>query len=88
MIVVKIELWSARTGKVSELGRMLIANDGTSKNPKRGNYDAKILRKGSFTKSWDSAVTTRESRVEDYPRLSYSVWRLVLRCLKNAFPEG
>lgn len=30
---------------------------------------------------------TRTARVENYPRLSYSVWRLVLRALKSCFPE-
>lgn len=88
MIVVKIELWSAVTGKVKEIGRMYIANDGSSDNPKRGDYKVKVCRKGSFDyPGWDDLKTTREGRVENYPRLSYNVWRLVTRALKACFPE-
>jgi hypothetical protein len=29
MLVVRVELHSAVTGKVTELGRMIVANDGT-----------------------------------------------------------
>jgi hypothetical protein len=94
MIVVKIELWSARTGEQTELGRMYIANDGTSRDPKRGDYKVKVARKGSKKfngwrdfKGWAAIKSTREGEVKDYPRLSYNVWRLITRALKSAFPE-
>lgn len=77
MIVVKIELHSAVTGVVSELGRMLISNDGTSRDPKRGHYDVRLMRRGSPT------VVQRQARVEKYPRAAFSVWVLVARALKN-----
>lgn len=87
MLVVKIELWSAVTGQASEIGRMYIGNDGTGGQSK-GNYDVKVARKGSFEYgSWEEIKTVRTGRVEDYPRLSYNVWRLITRCLKAAFPE-
>ena len=93
MLVVKVELWSAVTGKVSELGRMYLANDG-SLHGSRGSYDIKVARRGSKQpqsirqfKGWGSIKTTRTGRVENYPRASYNVWRLITRALKSAFPE-
>lgn len=93
MLVVKIELWSAVTGKVEEIGRMYIGNDGTARG-KRGNYDVKVTRKGSEKstgwktfRGWKNVKATRTGRVEDYPRSSYNVWRLITRALKSAFPE-
>ena len=84
MIVVRIELHSARTGEVTELGKMLIANDGTSPNPKRGDYTVKLARRGvtdpDHSKTWNRPQ--RQARVEKYPRLSFSVWVLVARGLK------
>ena len=88
MLVVKIELWSAVTGAETELGRMYLANDGTARDPAKGNYDVKVARKGSKEyESWNEIKTTRTGRVENYPRLSYNVWRLITRALLSAFPE-
>jgi hypothetical protein len=88
VLVVKVELWSAVTGQASELARMYISNDGTLRNGPKGNYDVKVCRKGSFKyKGWGEVKTTRVGRVENYPKLSYNVWRLITRALKSAFPE-
>lgn len=80
MILVKIELHSAITGKVTELGRMQISNTGhaTKENPKRGDYEVELFRKGSTTK------VQRRGLVRDYPRQSYTVWELVRRALEAA----
>lgn len=83
MIVVKVELHSARTGKVEELGRMVISNDGGSQTASRSDYTARVCRKGST----DFMKPLRTGHVKDWPRLSYNVWRLVLRSLRDAFPE-
>ena len=83
MIVVKIELWGAVTGVRKEIGRMYITNRGTSLDPKRGNYDVAVCRRGST----DGRKPTRKGEVLDYPRLSYNVWRLITRALLSAFPE-
>ena len=80
MIIVTIELQSAITNERSKLGEMHICNDGTG-TAERGNYFAHVMRKGSWNKP------QRHGRVYDYPRNSYSVWRLVMRALKDAFPE-
>src|SRR5687767_6591261 len=83
MILVKIELHSARTGKITTLGQMRISNDGiaSSHNPKRGDYIVELFRKGSTTK------VQRKALVRDYPRLSYTVWELVRRSLEAALGQ-
>jgi hypothetical protein len=83
MIIVKVELHSARTGEVSEIGRAIIHNDGTG-SPTRGNYICHVLRRGQRDLR---CCPTRSVRVRDFPRRSYSVWRLVLRALRGCFPE-
>jgi hypothetical protein len=77
MLVVKIELHSAITGKITEIGRMHITNNGLGTH-KRGEYDIEIFRKGSTTK------VQRKGMVRDYPRQSYTVWELVRRGLTAA----
>jgi hypothetical protein len=74
MLVVKIELHSAITGKITEIGRANIINNGTGTH-KRGNYDVEIMRRGTMDK------VQRRGSVTDYPRLSYTVWELVRRAL-------
>lgn len=74
MLVIKIELHSANTGKVTEIGRANIINNGTGTS-KRGNYDVEIMRRGTTDK------VQRRGSVTDYPRLSYTVWELVRRAL-------
>lgn len=77
MIVVKVELHSAITGQISEIGRMHITNDGSSDNVRRGNYNVSLMRRGTTDQ------VQRRSRVEKFPRLALSVWVLVARALKN-----
>lgn len=76
MIVVRVELHSAITGKVTEIAKMRISNDGTGNGP-RGNYDVATLRKGDS----DHSAPLRAGRVEGHARLSYHVWKLVARAL-------
>lgn len=82
MIIVKIELHSARTGKISEIGRLLIDNiSRTGNDSRRGDYRVRLMRRGTFKQ------VHREGVVLNYPRLSYSVWRLVFRALKSVLRE-
>lgn len=76
MIVIKVELHSAITGKVTELGKMHIVNDGTSKDPKIGHYLGGVLRKGTKT-------FTRKASVEGYRRLDKPIWSLITKMLIN-----
>ena len=48
MIVVKVELHSVRDGEVTEIGRTVIANDGTG-DRKRRNYDVAVGRRGDIS---------------------------------------
>lgn len=76
MIVVKVELHSAVTGQITEIGRLTIANDGTSLDKKKGNYNIKLMKRGTG----DNVL--KEGRVEEHPRLSQSIWKLVKKALK------
>jgi len=76
VLVVKVELHSAITGKVTKIAQMVIANDGTG-DDKKGNYWCKTFRKNSET------AVNRRGEVEDHPRLRNSVWNLVYKCLKS-----
>lgn len=85
MLVIKIELHSAVTGAVTELGRTYIANVGGTHE--RGEYDVKVCRKNKLDYIAASKNPLRKGHVYDYPRNSYNVWRLVARALLSAFPE-
>lgn len=76
MIVIKVELHSAITKKVTELARMYIANDGTGSST-FGNYKGQTLRKPLFT----SAL--KHGKVEHYHRQKESVWQLIARMLSD-----
>lgn len=89
MLRVTIELVSAVTGKTSVIGRMHVWNDGTG-TPSRGNYQVGVRRRGAEELQpgeHPKQNCTRHGEVKNYPRLSYNVWRLILRALKSAFPE-
>ena len=98
MIVVKVELHGSFSGRVTELGRMLIGNTGDTTGP-RGDYEVRVLRRkakriGTVGETednpfhqWKKAAVIRKGEVKNYPRLSYNIWRLVLRALRDAFPE-
>lgn len=82
MIVVKVELHSYNTGKVTELGRMHISSDGGLASDEVGNYDVKLGRKGQD----DEAIyqkPQRTGRVEGHRRLALSVWVLVAKALAS-----
>lgn len=101
MIVVKIELWpQGNELEAQEIGRTYIANVGGT--AKRGDYRVAVCRRGShrvpremFTELVEAGQivpdtypkATRTARVDNYPRLSYNVWRLITRALKACFPE-
>lgn len=90
MIVVKIELWSAITHRISEIGRMYIANDGSG-SAERGDYQAAVCKRGTdkVPHPLDPAgpKATRSGAIKDYPRLAYNVWRLIARACLATFPE-
>lgn len=90
MIVVRLEMWpKGDESRKREIGRAFVYNDGGSL--RRGNYEVRVCRKNRFDHVPGDVPTddgfARTGRVENYPRLSYNVWRLILRALRAAFPE-
>jgi hypothetical protein len=75
MIVVRVELWSARTGRKTELARMHIINDDTG-DLKRRNYHVETLR-GRSAKAFARPVVQRSVRVTGWPSEALHVWNLV-----------
>lgn len=61
---------------------MIVANDGTSSRPDRGDYRVYLGRKGSDLNAAIVRNPQRRGEVKDYPRLSYSVWKLIALSLK------
>ena len=82
MIVVSVDLYSAVTGKKTNLGTAIIYNDGTGTNT-RGNYEALTLRKGTKLKSWSKSTPVRRARVLNYARLKEPIWSLITEALCN-----
>lgn len=75
MIIVRVELLSAITGKTTELARMEIVNDGTG-NHLRGNYSARTLI-GRSTGHLNRRTTKATTKIDDWPRTQKHVWNLV-----------
>ena len=83
MIVVKVELWPKGVERLKrELGRMTLSNVGVSANGKRGDYDIKLMRKGTKDK------VQRTAGISGYPRESYPVWELVRLALNQIYGRG
>ncbi|MGY4259737.1 hypothetical protein ACVI1L_006805 [Bradyrhizobium sp. USDA 4516] len=78
MIVVRVELHSAITNKVTEIARMRIRNNGGTRII--GRYAVETLR-GRSRDDLDRGLCQRSGEVRDYPRLRIHVWHLVARAL-------
>lgn len=81
MIVVRVELHSAVTGRVTELGRMIIANQGTPGALR--DYRVFALR-GRAREALDALQVQRHGAVLGWPSPRAHVWNLVaeaLRCM-------
>jgi len=78
MIVVRVELWSARTGERTELARMRISNVGGGGNAR--NYAGETFR-GRDAATLDQGQITRRGRLDRFPAESLHVWNLVARML-------
>lgn len=95
MLVVRIELWPhGEETKAREIGRTYIAN--VKSNGKRADYKVAVCRRGTTTCPWPHGSDLENKKrpepvrigsVKNYPRTSYNVWRLVLRALRDCFPE-
>lgn len=81
MIIVKVELLSAITGKTTELARMHIVNDGSG-SANWGNYSG-IIYRGRSKEQLDKATIMRIGKLNNWPRLQLHVWNLVAKMLKE-----
>ena len=82
MIVVRVELHSARTGEVTELARMHLANDAGQVTAKRADYDGKTFV-GRSTEGLYRGEVSHTGRVENWPRLDLHIWNLVQAMLTD-----
>lgn len=79
MIIIRVELWSAITGKVTELARMEVCNIGGTRNS--GDYSVQAMR-GRSKEDLNKRIVQREAKVLGHPRLTQHVWYLVAKALK------
>ena len=83
MIIIRVELHSAMTGKVIELARGAICNDGRGTATK-GDYYGRVTQGRGEHKDIDeimNASPLRTGTVDNFPRKSMHVWNLVVRML-------
>lgn len=83
MIVVKVELWSARTGEKTELARMLISNEseqGQHNLYGLHRYLVRVLR-GRSAEAFEKVTVQRSGHVLNYPSERIHVWHLVYAAL-------
>lgn len=78
MIVVRVELHSAITGKVTEIARMDIANEGG--NQTRGDYGVYVMR-GRDKETLAKRAVQRTGKVLNHARDAEHVWSLVHKAL-------
>lgn len=81
MIRVRVELISAVTGKVTELARMHISNDGSGTVTRR-NYDGQTFI-GRSTDQLDRQRVSKSGRLMNFPSEQLHVWNLVARMLQQ-----
>ena len=82
MIVVRVELWSAISGKRTELARMTLDNIGGTESS--GDYRVRTLRGRSeeqLHRAMILGTVQREGRVMGHARLALHVWNLVAKAL-------
>ena len=89
MIVIKIELHSAITGKITSLGEAVICNQGVEYQKRRFDYVFQIARKGKTVRDvlTGKSKPTREAVVSRWPRDQKTVWQLLQRALNEAYGE-
>lgn len=86
MIIIRVELHSAITRRVTEIARMRICNVGGTE--RRGDYSIETYR-GRTAQQLDKREVNRRGEVRSHRRLSLHVWHLVAKALASAgYGEG
>jgi hypothetical protein len=83
MIIIRVELYSAVTGKVTELARMGIHNIGG--DMQKRDYGVMTWRgrsKAALDRAMTSDLVTRKGKVEGHPSEAVHIWYLVAKALK------
>lgn len=81
MLIVRVELHSAITGKATELARMYICNDNTGDFNSR-NYNGIALR-GRDKETLDKETVQKQARLLNFKSEQFHVWNLVRAMLTN-----
>jgi hypothetical protein len=81
MLIIRVELHSAITGKVTEIARAMVHNIGGTSS--LGNYQARFYT-GRSKEELDQRRVTHCGIVVRHPRLRQHVWKLVLKALVAA----
>jgi hypothetical protein len=79
MIVVRVEMHSAVTSEVRELGRVEISNDVATGTDEIGFYNVEVRS--------DESTKVHRGRVEGYARKTRSIWSLVQLALSSALDD-
>lgn len=81
MLIVRVELHSAVTGKVTEIARMMIANDDSGTEA-TGHYTGETYR-GTDATALNRKSVNLTGRVVNFSRRNKHVWNLVGRMLHS-----
>lgn len=79
MLIIRVELHSARDGSVREIARAYIANEGNG-TAEHADYSAVTVR-GRSREALDKQQPQRRGHVVWYPRRALHVWNLVTEAL-------
>lgn len=88
MIIITVELHSAKTKDITLLGKTIIHNVETTPDGKLADYEVCVGHKnadGDLGKVFWNPL--RRGVVKAHPRLTANIWTLVLKGLASAFPE-
>jgi len=84
MIVVNVKLVGHLTGAETDLGTVIICNDGTIPAGSYGSYNVSQMRKGfKFGAGWMKKKDVRTGKVKNHARLGRPIWVLVAKALKS-----
>lgn len=81
MIIVRVELHSARTRTITELARIKIWNDETG-NTKLRNYQA-VSYRGRSKAQLDKNTVMKFGELKNWPSERFHIWNLVRQILIN-----
>lgn len=81
MIIIRVELHSAVTHKITELARMKIYNVGTGSINLR-DYCVEVY-KGRSKEALDKNTLNKWARINSWPSERFHIWFLVAKALNN-----